>query len=154
MFSSLTSLRCIDVKAIRWCDLRTNSNGEAELRYKDTKTKEEITSQISKEALKFLPERENAQDEDNIFVFPRNDHANKLLKEWVKAAGITKKITFHCSRHTAGTLSLTQGNSIEATSKIMGHKKISTTQIYAKIVNETLRISVNKQDGLFDGLID
>ena len=77
---------------------------------------------------------------------------NPILSEWVKAAGINKDITFHCSRHTAATLNLSLGVPVAVVSTLMGHSKISTTEIYAKIVDEAQRKAVNKQDGLFNSL--
>lgn len=71
------------------------------------------------------------------------------LKKWCKEAKITKQITFHCSRHTAATLFLTLGTTIEVTSKLLGHTKISTTQQYTKIVNEAQRAAVEKQNNIF-----
>lgn len=106
--------------------------------------------QISNEAIKWLPKREDAKDSDLVYKLPKNDHANKVLKKWVSDANISKKITFHCSRHTSATLNLTLGVPIEVVSKLMGHTKISTTQIYAKIVNDAKREAVNKQNGAFE----
>ena len=49
-----------------------------------------------------------------------------------------KPISFHGARHTFGTLFLTEGVPLESVSKMMGHKNIKTTQIYAKITNEKI----------------
>ena len=49
-----------------------------------------------------------------------------------------KPISFHWVRHTFGTLFLTEGVPLESVSKMMGHKNIKTTQIYAKITNEKI----------------
>ena len=59
-------------------------------------------------------------------------------------------LSFHCSRHTAATLNLSLGTPIETVSKIMGHTKISTTQIYAKILDQKRKEAVDKQNGIFD----
>jgi site-specific recombinase XerD len=70
-------------------------------------------------------------------------YKNRHLKEWVKDAGITKKITFHEFRHTYATLQLTGGTDLYTVSKMLGHKSIKTTQIYAKIVDELKRKTTN-----------
>lgn len=57
---------------------------------------------------------------------------------------------FHCSRHTAATLNLSLGTPIETVSKMMGHTKIATTQIYAKIIDKKQKEAVNRQNGIFD----
>jgi site-specific recombinase XerD len=71
-----------------------------------------------------------------------------LLKQWVLKAGITKHITFHCARHTFATMLLTYGTDIYTASKLLGHKEIRTTQIYAKIVDAKKEDAVNALPGI------
>lgn len=66
------------------------------------------------------------------------------LKDWVASAGITKHITFHCFRHTFATLQVALGTDIYTVSKMLTHKNVSTTQIYADLVNAKKRESANK----------
>lgn len=64
-----------------------------------------------------------------------NQKVNSYLKEIAEKCKIQKKITFHLARHTfATTVALTNGVPIETVSKILGHRKLSTTQIYAKVI--------------------
>lgn len=58
-------------------------------------------------------------------------------------AGITKHISFHCARHTYATLLLTYGANIYTVSSLLGHTNVKTTQIYAKIVDENKRKTVD-----------
>ncbi len=68
-----------------------------------------------------------------------NQKINDYMKEIGAMCGINKKLTFHLSRHTfATTVSLCQGLPLETLQKVMGHKSIRTTQIYAKIVDKKL----------------
>jgi len=59
-------------------------------------------------------------------------------------AGITKDITFHCARHTHATLLLANGVDIYTVSKLLGHKEIKTTQVYARIIDKNKKEAVNK----------
>jgi site-specific recombinase XerD len=59
---------------------------------------------------------------------------NAVLKDLAKLAGINKKLTFHCSRHTFATLALRHAVPISYVSKILGHSNITQTMVYAKIV--------------------
>ena len=60
---------------------------------------------------------------------------NSYLKELAVLCEIKKKVTFHLARHTfATTVALSNGVPIETVSKILGHRKLSTTQIYAKVI--------------------
>ncbi len=72
-------------------------------------------------------------------LFPRisNQRLNSYLKELASLAGIESKLTFHVARHTfATTVALMNGLPIETLSKILGHSKITTTQMYAKVLNQ------------------
>ena len=61
---------------------------------------------------------------------------NEAIKRWVLRAGINKEITFHCARHTFAVLMLDLGTDIYTVSKLLGHKELSTTQIYAKVLDK------------------
>lgn len=58
------------------------------------------------------------------------------LREWIKDAKIDKHITFHCLRHTFATLQIASGSDIYTVSKLLTHSSVSTTQVYAEVVNE------------------
>ena len=67
------------------------------------------------------------------------DQYNEYLKEIAGILGIDKRVTSHLARHTfATTVTYANGVSIEAISKMLGHTKLSTTQIYARIVDQTI----------------
>tara|TARA_B100001094_G_scaffold288231_1_gene304321 strand:- start:287 stop:538 length:252 start_codon:yes stop_codon:yes gene_type:complete len=74
-----------------------------------------------------------------------SSYFNVALSRWVLKAGITKHITFHCGRHTYATLLLnTNKVDLLTVSKLLGHKDIKTTQVYAKIMDKTKRDAVNQ----------
>lgn len=68
---------------------------------------------------------------------------NVGLFRWMTFAGIQKKITFHCARHTHAVLLLENGTDIYTVSKMLGHRELKTTQIYAKIVDSKKLEAVN-----------
>ena len=74
------------------------------------------------------------------FLFKRifNSHANRYLKEIASLAGVNKRVTFHASRHTNATLLLYRGVSITTIQKLLGHKRLQTTQIYSKVMDMTM----------------
>jgi len=62
-----------------------------------------------------------------------------LLKEIADLCGIEKHLTFHVARHTfATTVTLSNGVPIETVSKLLGHRSVSTTQIYARVIDSKL----------------
>lgn len=150
LFCCLCGIRYSDVHNLTWGQFYKDNDGETILRLKVTKTKRNEDFPISNEALKWLPERNEASDDENVFILPKNDHANRKLRVWSKETKITKRLSFHCSRHTAATLNLSLGVPIETVSKLLGHTKISTTLIYAKIIDQKKKEAVKKQEGLFD----
>ena len=150
LFSCFSGLRFSDVKALKWGDIQTDNEGQKLIRYTQQKTKKNEHLQVSDEALKYLPDRDNAKDKDVIFPLSYNGYANSLLKSWACAAGIKKRVTFHVGRHTNATLLLSLGVPIETVSKLLGHSDIKTTQIYAKVIDKNKRAAVSKLDGLTD----
>ena len=71
---------------------------------------------------------------------PSNATCNTYIGKLIEKAGIVteQKVTFHTARHTFATMFLTEGVPLESLSKMMGHKNISTTQIYAKITSQKI----------------
>jgi len=80
-------------------------------------------------------------------LFPpiTNERANLYLKEIAEACGLTKNLTFHMARHTfATTVTLSNGMPIETVSKLLGHTKIATTQIYARVLDKKVEEDMSK----------
>jgi integrase len=150
LFSCFSGLRFSDVTSLTWGQLQNDNEGKTIIRYTQKKTGKPENLQLSDEALKFLPEKKEAQSNDTIFPIVNNGYCNETIKSWIFAAGITKRVTFHCSRHTNATLLLSLGVPIETVSKLLGHSDIATTQIYAKVIDKNKRDAVSKLDGLTD----
>lgn len=134
LFSALTGLRHCDIQKLRWQEISINGN-QAKLNFTQQKTKGVEYTPISEQALQLCGEPGNPEQ----FVFedlPDPSWISRPLKLWVGAAGIKKKITFHCFRHTFATLQLSNGTDIYTVSKMLGHTNVKTTQIYAKVVDE------------------
>ena len=149
LFSCLCGLRVSDIRKLRWCDLQ-RSSGRVRIEITMQKTKEPLYLPISDEALKWLPERGEANGSDFIFPLTHEGTVNDTLQHWAKVAGITKHISFHVSRHTHATMMLTLGADLYTVSKLLGHKNIATTQIYAKIVDKKKEEAI----GLIPNLTD
>ena len=135
LFGCFTGLRVSDIGLLKWGDIYTDA-GQMRLRITIKKTRHELVMPISEEAKSFMPVRDGKKDDERVFDMPSISHANIVLKKWAAAAGVTKHLTFHTSRHTFATLSLTAGADIYTTSKMLGHTNVATTQIYAKIIDK------------------
>ena len=79
---------------------------------------------------------EQLKPDDTIFEMYSNQKINQYLKEIARLAKIDKNVTFHIARHTfATTVTLQNGIPIETVSKMLGHRNITTTQQYAKVLD-------------------
>lgn len=83
--------------------------------------------------------KDQITSDDYLFPVCSNQKINKYLKEVMLQLKIKKTITFHSARHTfATTITLSNGVPIETVSKLLGHTKLSTTQIYARVLENKL----------------
>jgi integrase len=134
LFSALTGLRHCDIQKMKWKELQIDGD-QARLNFTQQKTKGVEYMPISPQALELC----GAPRKPEQLVFedlPDPAWISRPLKKWLETAGITKKITFHCFRHTFATLQLSSGTDIYTVSKMLGHTNVKTTQIYAKVVDE------------------
>jgi len=142
LFSALTGLRWSDINKLTWSEIQNSEQIGRTIVFKQKKTKGQEYLPMAEQAFSLLGER-GAPDERVFVGLKYSAYMNVELSKWVMKAGITKDITFHCARHTNATLLLTSGTDLYTVSKLLGHKDIKTTQIYAKIIDEKKRQAVN-----------
>ena len=143
LFSALTGLRFSDIKNLVWGEIHHSVENGYSIQFTQQKTKGVEVLPISEQAYSLLGEPK----EPTTKVFEGltySAYENKHLYQWIGAAGITKDITFHCFRHTFATLQLSKGTDIYTVSKMLGHRELKTTQIYAKIIDQTKRDAADK----------
>ena len=140
LFSCLTGLRISDVINLKWENIEKAPEGGYSMRIKTIKTGTVATLTISDEAFELCGEK---QESGTVFVGMKRTLTGKPLQNWLEAAGIKKHITFHCFRHTFATLQIAEGTDIYTVSKMLTHKNVTTTQIYADLVSEKKRQSAN-----------
>lgn len=141
LFSALTGIRHVDIKKMKWREI-VKEGDHYRINFTQQKTKGVEYTPISAQANQLCGERLD----DNRLVFeglPDPSWISKPLERWVKAAGITKHITFHCCRHTFATLQFSNWTDIYTVSKMLGHTNVRTTQIYTKVVDEKKEIAAD-----------
>ena len=150
LFQCFCGLRISDVEALKWGDVKLDSQ-RPHIELIMQKTKRHIDVDLSEEAIRWMPERGDASNDDKVFaLLPVQVNINIHLNRWAKAAQIEKHITTHVARHTFATMSLTAGVDLYTTSKMLGHTNIAVTQIYADIINKKKQEAVAKISGLFN----
>ena len=143
IFSAYTGLRFGDIAKLLWGDIRYSELTGFTIHFRQSKTKGLEILPVSNEAVALLGERKS--DEKKIFTgLKYSSYTSLYLKMWLVEAKIPKTITFHCFRHTFATMQLSLGTDIYTVSKMLGHKNISTTQVYAKVIDKKKLEAANK----------
>lgn len=150
MFSCLTGLRWSDIIELNWSQVE-DMGGKRRIVFRQRKTSNLEYLDISAQAAALMGEMRKQNDR----VFPINISvflARAYITAWVKAAGIAKHITFHCARHTFAVMMLDLGVDIYTLSKLLGHRSLETTQIYAKILDGKKRAAVDLIPDVLGGM--
>lgn len=140
LFACLTGLRKSDIRQLTWQQIQPYTNGKMFVTTRMQKTKQIVHNPISDEAYGLLGERH----EGLIFEGFKDKMLQGPLKRWLSAAGITKKITFHAARHSFGSLHVEMGTDMAVIQACLGHKNITTTQIYSKMAAQQMCEVVDK----------
>ena len=149
LFACFCGLRFGDVAGMKWGDI-TQDGDQWRVTVIMQKTGRPIYQPLSESAMQWLPERGDASPDDAVFrTLPALASINRILKIWAEAAGVTKRVSFHTSRHTFATMLLTLGADLYTVCKLLGHSNVKTTQIYAKIVDSKKVEAVNLFDKAF-----
>jgi len=143
LFSALTGLRFSDIQKMVWSELEYIKGQGYRINYDQKKTDNVEYHDISEQAYSLLGEPgERSQKVFDGLIY--SAYNNRHLHQWIGAAGITKSITFHSFRHTYATLLLANETDITTVQKMLGHKDLKTTMIYAKVVDRAKREAANK----------
>ena len=108
-----------------------------------------MTIPLSEKALRWMPKQVDGIDQVFHELKISTGTVEDVLKEWMKDCKIDKHITYHCSRHTAATLAISAGAELYSVSKILGHRNLVSTQVYAKVNLEKKIETVNLTNGVF-----
>lgn len=154
VFSCYTSLSYIDVIHLTADNICIGIDGELWIYYKREKTTKPIRIPLLPKALQIIEKyKSNRKSISQGSIFPKisNQKLNSYLKEIADVCGIKKNLIFHIARHTfATTVTLSNGMPIETVSKLLGHSRISTTQIYAKVIERKVSDDMQKLRAQFN----
>lgn len=153
LFSCYTGLRLSDIETLKWENIKKKKNYYILVKIQ-VKTNNEVSVPLSSQAIKILEKMkmQSRKPLANSLIFPMYSRTTIYsdLKEWAKTAKIAKHITFHISRISFVTISISAGTSLYVISKLCGHKNIKTTQIYARILDTTYVDAINNFENIFE----
>ena len=151
VFACFTGLSYIDLKNLKMQNI-VNENGSYWIRTKRQKTDVNSNIPLLPIPLNLIknnhPDITNANPHEPVIQVTSNQNTNLALKKIAIHCNIHKDLTFHIARHTfATTITLSNGVPIESVSKMLGHKRIATTQHYAKIIDKKLEEDMKALEG-------
>lgn len=129
----------------RWCDTRQLTFRNVDyttktLKFQQQKTKGHsscswVIVPLNDGLIKLLGHPASDNQDEPIFKLPTYECSSAHLKKWVKEAGINKKITWHCARHSFAVNVLTKGANIKTVSSLLGHTSVKMTERYLHVVD-------------------
>jgi len=140
IFSCFTGLAYADIKKLTRNNIQSFFDGHQWIISRRKKSDIASNVRLMEIPKRIIEKYQGTTRNEFIFPVPTNATCNTHIGKLVEKAEIVteQKVTFHTARHTFGTMFLTEGVPLESLSKMMGHKNISTTQIYAKITSQKI----------------
>jgi site-specific recombinase XerD len=142
VFACYTGLCYIEVKNLKKKSVVVGIDGEQWIMVRRQKSSTPVKLPLLDEAKAILKKYANYPCSKNNYSLLRvfsSQKVNQYLKDIARLCGIDKNLTFHVARHTfATTVTLTNDVPIETVSKLLGHKKLSTTQKYARVIEKKI----------------
>lgn len=152
VFSCYTGIAYIDIMNLTNDNIHKGIDGNDWIFTNRQKTKSPVKVPLLRKAKELLVKYQGhpmTEVTGTLFPVITNEKVNFYLKEIAMGCGLKKNLTFHMARHTfATTVTLSNGVPIETVSKLLGHSKIASTQIYARVVerkvSEDMQALMNK----------
>lgn len=150
LFQCYTGLAYCDVKELKQSHIVAGDDGQQWIKKEREKSHITFSVPLLSPAKVLLEEYVSQREGVAIFPVLTNQKMNLNLKLIQELAGVAKTLTTHIARHTfATTITLKHKVPIETVSKMMGHTKLSTTQIYAKVLDDKIREDMQGLENIF-----
>lgn len=145
IFCTFTGLSWTDMANLTKENLQTSFDGHLWIKTNRQKTGTESNIRLLDVAKHIIEKYDGITDDNKLLPVPCYVNCKNSIKVIAKKCGIEKNVTWHMSRHTyATTVCLSNDVPIETLSKMLGHRSIRTTQIYAKITAEKVSRDMEK----------
>lgn len=151
VFSCFTGLAYTDVRGLKKSEVVMGNDGRLWIDTRRDKTKVAVYVPLLDIPRAILEKYADQTSHDRLLSIPANQKVNDYLKEIAAICGIDKNLTFHIARHTfATTVTLENGVALETVQKMLGHKNIRTTQVYAKMTKRRIGMEMESLAGVLD----
>ncbi len=145
VFSTFTGISYIDLCNLREEHFYSTEDGKLWVRFNRQKTKSECIIQILDLPRQIMDKYKEQRVDGKIFKVPARSALTANFRKLSAKCNIDKRITFHMARHNFGSLiTLSQGVPLESVCKMMGHRNISTTQLYAKLTHQKINEDIKR----------
>jgi len=139
VFVCYTGLSYSDLKKLTRSSISKGIDGKNWIIYEREKTGVRASIPLLPPAQRIIDKYDNDPEcvaDNKLLPVKSNQKLNSYLSEIAELCEIDKHVTMHLGRHTfATTVTLTNGVPIETVQKMLGHKNLSTTQIYSRVVD-------------------
>ena len=147
LFSCYTGIPYGDICLLTEDNLETAEDGTVWIRSSRKKTKMEYEIPLLELPLRIIEKYRGMAPEGKLLPMYSNSTLNAYLKRIAKICGIERRLVYHCGRHTYATeITLAHGVPLETVSRMLGHNRITTTQIYAKVTDDKIGTDTQNLD--------
>lgn len=148
LFSCYTGISYGDLCRLTAANLETAEDGTVWIKAMREKTNVEFEIPLLDLPLRILDKYDGLAPQGKLLPMYCNSAINAALKTIAALCGIDRRLTFHMARHTYATeITLSHGVPIETVSRMLGHSRIDTTQIYAEVTDGKIETDTRQLDG-------
>lgn len=139
LFSCFTGIPYGDMRLLTRDNLSLADDGTWWIRSSRKKTGIEFDIPLLELPLRIIEKYRDTAPDGRLLPMYSNSTMNSYLKRIAVICGIDRRLVFHSGRHTYATeITLSHGIPLETVSKMLGHSRIETTQIYAKVTDDKI----------------
>ena len=147
LFSCYTGISYGDMCRLTAANLETAEDGTVWIKATREKTNVEFEIPLLDLPLRILDKYDGLAPEGKLLPIYCNSAINAALKTIAALCGIDRRLTFHMARHTYATeITLSHGVPMETVSRMLGHSRVDTTQIYAQVTDNKIDTDTQSLD--------
>ena len=145
LFSVFTGISFSDIRNLTYSNLVQAEDGVWWIHSKRRKTGTEFHVPLLELPLQIIEKYRGLNKDGKMFVMLSCSKTNGNLKKIARMCGIKRNITYHQARHSyASLITLSQGVPMETVSRMLGHRDLRATRIYAQVSNEKINTDMRK----------